>query len=232
MVSVFEGEIEVVSQKNRGKRLLTEGETIQLAADGSVSDAEFSTRQFEKLWPTASGIAGSTGAFEFAPQWPRRLRWVESDTKIFVLPEGYARELDQPCQIDMTEDGLVDSVIPAGQRARSFLLQFNPVDSVAKQPSRNRRNGRRIEGSITFDRPVMGLIIKTETLKSTDELFSLKRAGGLFGRGLELRPPRIADVVSLSEDRRTLTLDLFVVDRLSDHVRVIVDAELNEIEKP
>ncbi|WP_236625726.1 hypothetical protein [Rhodopirellula baltica] len=34
----------------------------------------------------------------------------------------------------------------------------------------------------------------------------------------------------MSDDRRTLTLDLFVVDRLNDHVRFIVDAELNSLE--
>lgn len=229
-VLVFDGEVEVVSRKDSDKRLLTEGKAIQLAADGSVSEAEFSSQQFEKLWPAASGIAGSTGAFEFAPQWPRMLRRIESDTKIFVLPEGYPRELDQPCPIDKSADGSSESVIPTGQRVRSFLLQFNSVDSGKRGPGNNQRNRRRIGGSITFDRPVLGLIIKTETLEATDELFLLDRAGGLFGRGLELWPPRIADVVTLSDDRHTLTLDLFVVDRLNDHVRVIVDAALDSAE--
>ena len=93
-VSVFDGEVEVIGQKGSGKkRLLTEGQALQLAANGKVSEAEFSTSQFEKLWPIASGIAGSSGAFEFAPRWPRKLRLVESDTKIFVIPEGYAKRL-------------------------------------------------------------------------------------------------------------------------------------------
>ncbi|EMI55681.1 FecR family protein [Rhodopirellula sallentina] len=227
LVSVFDGEVEVIGHNETGKRLLSQGQAIELSSDGSLSETEFSSQQFEKLWPAASGIAGSTGAFEFAPQWPRMLRRIESDTKIFVLPEGYPEELIQPCPIDRSADGSNESAIPTGQRVRSFLLQFNSVDSGQRGPGNNRRNRRRIEGSITFDRPVLGLIIKTETLEATDELFSLDRARGLFGRGLELGPPPIADSVSLSEDRRTLTLDLFVVDRLSDHVRVIVDAELN-----
>lgn len=226
-VSVFDGEVEIVTMDDSDKRLLTEGKTIQLAADGSVSETEFSSQQFEKLWPAASGIAGSTGAFEFAPQWPRMLRRIESDSKIFVLPEGYAQELEQPCPIDISASGSSESVISTGQRVRSLLLQFDSVDSGKRGRGNNPRNRRRIEGSITFDRPVLGLIIKTETLEATDELFSLDRAGGLFRRGLELGPPPIADLVTLSDDRRTLTLDLFVVDRLNDHVRVIVDAELN-----
>jgi hypothetical protein len=229
-VSVFDGEVEVIGQNDSGKkRLLTEGQAIQLAADGQVSEAEFSTNQFDKLWPIASGIAGSTDVFEFAPQWPRKLRRVESDTKIFVLPEGYAKRLDEPCRIDMTGEESSKSVIPVGARVRSFLLQFNPLDSGGKPRRGNRKNFRRIEGSITFDRPVIGLIVEGDTLRETDEMFSLNRMGGLFGRGLELGPSRLADEISLSKDRRTLTLNLGVGNRLNDHVRVIVDAEFNYV---
>lgn len=226
-VSVFDGEVEVIGQKDSGKkRLLTEGQTIQLAADGQVSEAEFSTNQFEKLWPVASGIAGSTGAFKFAPPWPRSLKRVQSDTKIFVLPEGYAKRLDKPCPIDMTEEQSIESVIPAGKRVRSFLLQFNPLDSDGKLQGGKPKKFRRIEGSITFDQPVIGLIVKASTLRKTDKQFSLKRAGGMFGRGLEFGPSHMSDEISFSEDHRTLTLKLAVMDRLIDHVRVIVDAEL------
>lgn len=235
-VVVFDGEVEVVSDSE--KRLLTEGETLQLTADGRMQAAEMATTAFEKLWPAASGIRGSSGAFEFAPQWPRRLNRVESDSRIFVLPEGYARALPEDCPVDLASPpgaavgaAQTAGVIAAGQRVRSFLLQFNPVNAGTVgpgggRPFGNRRNGRRITGRITFERPVLGLIVETNTLVATDELFSFSRGGGLFGRGLEMGAPRIADVVTLSDDRSTLTLDLFVVDRLSDHVRVIVDASL------
>lgn len=235
-VTVFDGEVEVLGQKEPGKRHLTEGETIQVAADGSVIETEFASKQFEKLWPTASGIAGSTGAFKFAPQWPRMLKQIESDEDIFILPEGYAMELEQSCEVDMTGNEMSQSAIPSGQRVRSFLLQFNPVDSGNSQRGpanrgfrqRGSKQRKRIKGNITFQRPILGLVVKTETLKKTDDLFSLRRAGGLMGRGLEFKPPRMADEISISEDRMTLTLDLAVINRLSDHVRVIVDAELAE----
>jgi len=222
-VSVFDGEVEIVSPKD--KRLLTEGKTVQLAVDGSVSDLAFATRRFEKLWPAASGITGSSGAFRFAPPFPRPLAWIESDTNIFILPEGYARELDAPCPIDMSVDGTKTTTIPAGQRVRSYLLQFNQFN----QATDTNPKLRRIEGSITFDRPVLGLIIHSETLEQTDGLFSV-RGGRVppFKRGLELSPPRTADQVFVSEDRRTVTLRLTVFNRLSDHVRVIVDASLRK----
>jgi len=119
-----------------------------------------------------------------------------------------------------------------GRRVRSFLLQFNPVDP-SGQESNSRELGskmRRIEGSITFSRPVTGLIVNSETLRITDKVFALRR-GPIrpFKRGLELSPPRTADVVSLSEDRHTLTLKLAVFNQFSGHVRVIVDASLSDV---
>ncbi|MEM1068062.1 MAG: FecR family protein [Planctomycetota bacterium] len=250
-VSVFDGEVEVISNQGSDKRLLSEGDSLELSLDGRMQETEFSTQQFEKLWPATSGIVGSTGAFRFAPQWPRMLKKIESNRDIFVLPEGYAKELEQPCPVDVSSTSDTPAAIGTGQRVRSFLLQFNPIDEGEAGPGAGsgpgpglgpgpgvgpgtglgpgRRNGKRIQGSITFERPILGLITKTETLKQTDVLFSLSRAGMMPGRGLEERPPRLADIVSLSDDRCTLTLDLFVVNRLSDHVRVIVDANLHEL---
>ena len=228
LVSVFDGEVEVAAGIPSDKRRLTEGQAISLDPNGPVQAADFSVRPFEKLWPAVSGIAGSTGSFELAPPWPRMLRRVESDSNIFVVPEGYARVLNQACPVDVAVDKADTSTLPAGIRVRSFLLQFNPVDVDPQGIARGQRNGRRIRGSITFDRPVVGLITATETLAETDVRFGLNRAGAMRGRGLEMRPPRIADVLTLSDDRQTLYLDLFVVNRLSDHVRVIVDASLHD----
>ncbi|WP_052336068.1 FecR domain-containing protein [Rhodopirellula sallentina] len=230
-VSVFDGEVEIVRTEESGKRLLIEGESVELHLDGSINDVKFASQPFEKLWPTASGIAGSTGAFRFAPPWPRRLSLIQSDTEIIVLPEGYARKLGSPCPLDMTESERSKSSIPTGRRVRSYLLQFNPVDPTGQEAASKELGSRmrRIEGSITFDRPVIGMIVSSETLNDTDELFSLRRGPARpFKRGLELSQPRTADVVSLSEDRHTVTLELAVFNQFSDHVRVIVDASLGE----
>lgn len=231
-VSVFDGEVEIVNRKDSQKRLLTEGNTVQLYVDGSVSETVFSVEPFEKLWPAASGIVGSTGAFRFVPPWPRGLKRMQSDIDILVLPEGYAGKLEVPCPVDIVESELTESDIPAGRRIRSYLLQFNPVDPPERETTDDIEIGnrmRRIEGSITFDRPVIGLIVTSKTLKITDETFGLRRGPiRSFKRGLELSPPRTADVVSLSEDRHTLTLELAVFNQFSDHVRVIVDASLSD----
>ena len=230
IVSVFDGEVEIVSDDSN-KRLLSEGNSIQLATDGSASDLVFTSQPFDRLWPTSSGIAGSSGAFRFTPPWPRGISRIQSDTEIFVLPEGYASELNDPCPIDISEAEVIRSRIPAGRRVRSYLLQFNPVDPTGQEANSKKLGSRmrRIEGSITFDGPVVGMIVTGETLKVTDEIFALRR-GPIrpFARGLELNPSRTADVVSLSEDRRTVSLKLAVFNQFSDHVRVIVDASLDD----
>lgn len=236
-VSVFDGEVEVVTDKDRQKRLLTEGQSVELSSDGSMSDIAFETQRFEKLWPFSSGIVKSTGAFRFAPPWPRSVNRIQSDRRVFVLPEGYATRLHAPCSVDITEPGkytkatqLLPSDIPTDRRVRSFLLMFNPevsADAPINRPRPLIRDLELVEGSITFQQPILGVIVQDKTLFATDGRFSLRSAAGLpFGQGLELDAKRVSDIITLSEDRRTIDLSLMSFGRRGDHVRVIVDASI------
>mgnify|MGYP003649336121 CR=1 FL=1 len=236
-VSVFDGEVEVVTDKDRQKRLLTEGQSVELTSDGSMSDIAFETQRFEKLWPFSSGIVKSTGAFRFAPPWPRSVNRIQSDRRVFVLPEGYATRLQAPCSVDITQPGkytkatqLLPSDIPTDRRVRSFLLMFNPEvsdDAPINRPRPLIRDLELVEGSITFQQPILGVIVQDKTLFATDGRFSLRSAAGLpFGQGLELDAKRISDTITLSEDRRTIDLSLMSFGRRGDHVRVIVDASI------
>lgn len=236
-VSVFDGEVEVVTDKDHQKRLLTEGQSLELSSDGSMSDIAFETQRFEKLWPFSSGIVKSTGAFRFAPPWPRLVNRIQSDRRVFVLPEGYATRVQSPCSVDITEPGqytkatqLLPSVIPTDRRVRSFLLMFNPevpADAPTKRQRPMIRDLELVEGSITFQQPILGVIVQDKTLFATDGRFSFRSAASLpFGQGLELDATRISDIITLSEDRRTIDLSLMSFGRRGDHVRVIVDASI------
>ena len=106
---------------------------------------------------------------------------------------------------------------------RSYLLQLDPVGRLA----RNASNKPRVMGQVTFDSPVIGLIASSSKLSATDEL--LGHPSGDYvktRRGIE--PPRTADtseeqrdVVILSDDRRTLSVDLSAGTAI-DQIRVIV----------
>lgn len=234
-VSVFDGEVEVTPASNSDKRLVHEGEAIRIAHSSNIENSDFDAAPFEKVWPISSGIVGSTGAFRFAPPWPRRLNLVQSDSEIFVLPEGYAQTLAEPIGVNVTLPGeyrveaeLTAGVLPAGTRVKSFLLQFKPVDQRDGEPSPpvdqlDPGDIRRIVGDITFDRPVLGLIVRGDDLRASDGRFS-ERGGQVpqRGRALELFGTPRDDVITLSEDRRTVKLDLAAFGLFSDHVRVIV----------
>lgn len=238
VVAVFDGRVEVAPANKREKRLVQEGEAVRVNLLNEFEVSPFDAVAFEKLWPIASGVAGSTGAFRFAPHWPRPMGLVQSDTDIFVLPEGYAQLLSEPLGVNITEPGKVrvaaelsPADIPAGTRVKSFLLQFKPLDlrdeneSPANQP--NPKALARIVGEITFDRAVLGLIVVGDDLRASDGLFS--KRGGQFpqkGRALELSGTPRDDTVTLSEDRRTVKLDLAAHGAFGDQVRVIVDQSL------
>ncbi|MCC9655356.1 FecR domain-containing protein [Rhodopirellula halodulae] len=236
-VSVFDGEVEVVPEGQTTKRLLIEGESIELQSDGSMNDIAFEPRRFERLWPMVSGIVKSSGAFRFAPPWPRQVKRLQNDEHVFVLPEGYATRLVAPCAIDFSEPGLYEnesqlspSEIPTDQRVRSFLLVFNPVPpkSTDGRPRRlTMRDLEMIEGSITFQHPILGVMVRDETLFQSDGRFSMRSASTVpLQQGLELKPSRLSDSITLSDDRRTLKLKLAGVGRRGDQVRVIVDAAI------
>lgn len=237
-VSVFDGKVEVTPAGKQDNRLVQEGEAVRVNQRHEIETSPFDAVTFQKVWPVASGVAGSTGAFRFAPHWPRPMGLVQSDTDIFVLPEGYAQLLNKPLGVNITAPGKVrvaaelsPADIPAGTRVKSFLLQFKPLDQrddSATPPNQpNPIELARIVGEITFDRPVLGLIVVGDDLRASDGLFS--KRGGQFpqkGRALELSGTPRDDTVTLSEDRRTVKLDLAAHGAFGDQVRVIVDQSL------
>ncbi len=225
-VSVFDGEVEVTLPESGDSKLVREGEAVRVETGESIASVTFDTGDFEKIWPISSGIERSTGAFRFVPPWPRKLRFVRSDDTIFVRPEGYVITLEEPLKVNISRPGkyisqedLTPAEVPSGETVRSIILHYYPGEP--RPPHR----AERITGSITFDGPVLGLIVLHEELAASAQRFSLRRAGELHPRRqLEFREGPNGDVAALSEDRRTVTLDLASPKLTSDLVRVIVDA--------
>ncbi|MEK6238987.1 MAG: hypothetical protein N2C14_30090, partial [Planctomycetales bacterium] len=113
--------------------------------------------------------------------------------------------------------------VAAGRRARSYLLQLDPIGRLQKRDP----NKARVMGQITFDRPIIGLIGSSAKLTATDAAFGHPRGDyGNAPRGIE--PPRARDhsgsgrdVVVLSQDQRTLSLDLSAGSAV-DQIRVLI----------
>ena len=223
-VTVFDGEVDVTSFDAQEQRLLREGESLRVVRRMKMQDLDFNPRPFEKLWPFSSGIAGSTGDFELAPPWPR-LRKLESDDKIFVRPEGLSTALPGTLGVNISKPGLcrtkkdlTPATLPEGKKVRSFMLHYRPEEHV---------RGLRFRGSITFDRPVLGLIVLQEQLTASKMMLVPGAEPGREVKGqreLELTGRPAGDKVELSADRKTVRLNLAAPGRFADLVRVILDA--------
>lgn len=223
-VTVFDGEVDVTSVDAQEQRLLREGESLRVVRRKKMQDLDFNPRPFEKIWPFSSGIAGSTGDFELAPPWPR-LRKFESDDKIFVRPEGMSITLPGVLGVNISKPGLcrtkedlTPATLPEGKKVRSFMLHYRPEEHV---------RGLRFRGSITFDRPVLGLIVLYNELAASKAMLVPSADAGREVKGqreLELTGRPAGDRVELSADRKTVRLNLAAPGRFADLVRVILDA--------
>ncbi len=224
-MTVFDGEVEIASRDATTRRLLTEGESVRIGNDYLVEDITFDPKPFERMWPIASGIAGSTESIRFVPPWPRQIRFIQSDDQIFVRPEGHPVRLTTELKVNISEPSdcsLVDDLTPAtlrpNQSVRSYILHFSPESQLG------RRRAKRVTGSITFASPVLGIMVGHDELAASSRRFGRRGAGEANQRReLSLTGDQTGDRISLSEDRKTVTLDLVAPGRSSDLVRVIVD---------
>jgi len=224
-VLVFDGEVAVSTTDNQAgsptKRLIAEGKAARVEAGrDQIGDAQFNAAQFERTWPVSYGVVDATGQVRFVEPAPRIIpRKFEDNDHLVVFPERESIVLDAalPVAVDRpgTYSGPFDpqaGKLAAGTRLRSYLMQFNPV-------GRNKDDVFEMQGSITFERPILGLICTTTELSHTDKLFTPRDEWrpGRGGGGVEH-----GDTVTLSPDRRTLHVRLTAA-AANDQIRVLVE---------
>ncbi|MCW1884959.1 hypothetical protein OKA04_09485 [Luteolibacter flavescens] len=224
---VMDGKVEV--QKDDEKRLIERGAALRARRGKRLSVVAFEPSGFRRTWPVASGIHSTRGEVVTAPPGtPEYLAALENDHRILVIPERRDLRLQAPLRADIVQPGIYESsrllgthdVRPGkGKRVRSYLLRYNPVGQMKSGEA------KRFEGSVTFDRPVLGIITASRKLNRTDALLSKAPLPPLNAQDTELRglerqqhPPH--DRVELSADRRTITVTFFA-DQSIDEIRAI-----------
>lgn len=225
-VSVFEGEVEVGLPSSKEIRLLKEGEAVRIEEGQGIETVDFDPEPFTKVWPVTSGIERSTKAFRFVPPWPPQQRFVRSDEDIFIAPEGHVATLSSSLRVNVVgpgtysrEDDLAVSELPTDQRIRSFTLFFHPEKTGPRQPP------KQVTGSITFDSPVLGLIVLHEELQASARRFTRHGPRRVNeSQQLELTGEEDGDVITLSQDQRTITVKLTSPGPFARLMRVVVDA--------
>jgi ferric-dicitrate binding protein FerR (iron transport regulator) len=222
-VLVFDGEVEIVSEKSDSNRRIKEGESVRFDADGAAKTTEFNALRFNKLWPVFSGVAESSESIRFLPPWPKNIRTVSSDEQISLFREGHSFQLNRPLDVNISRPGkyndadqLTPGTLESGENVCSYLMQYLPTQKVGQLQA------NRIQGSITFDQPVLGMIVLHEELVASGRISRLRAGEGQPRRQLELTGNG-GDWITLSDDRRTVTVDLISPGRSADLVRVIVE---------
>ena len=118
----------------------------------------------------------------------------------------------------VTEDQLTPKSISPGHPVRAFIIQHQPATLLPRDQA------KRMVGSITFDRPILGVIVSEEEFQASSRRFSKRKVRPQPRRQLEFSGAPAGDRLTLSEDRLTLTIDLAAPNRSIDVLRVIVDA--------
>jgi hypothetical protein len=227
-VMVLDGLVRL--DNGRDQRHLTTGAAMRAETGGGLREVAMETSAFNRTWPVALGIRSTTGEVAAAPAGTSEtIASLEDDDTVFVIPERRDFAPTEPLRFNVVESGIfranalpfnTEVALEPGQKVRSYLLRYNPVGKVL-DPA----NFREFRGSVTFDRPVLGLIVRSPLLNRTERMFSLapiavEDADYRTMRGLELAPPSPADSVILSEDRYTVEIRWFAGESV-DEIRVI-----------
>lgn len=237
-VCVFQGEVKVGRSDdpaNRNRQRLKEGKAVRWNPDGNVLEAvSFDAQRYRESWPLTSGVLQATGLMKFVSPGPEFVPGkYEDNSQILVFQERTEFATTEEIVVDLVEPGMYQRIhrteshrIPVGTRLRSYLVQLDPVGRLAKSAA----NKPRVMGQVTFDRPILGLIASSNKLSATDR--PLGHPQGIYvktRRGIEPPFPHEGsdagrDVVILSDDRRSLSVDLSAGTAI-DQIRVIVQGK-------
>lgn len=235
LVSVFDGIVAVTNlTTGRDSLTVTEGQSvIDNRGDSLAARAEYAPDGFKDLWPLTVGINDATRLVEFLPPGPliQPLREYRANDRLFLFPENQNSVTDRALMVDVSPavpnwpDAKVSPYpIPAGQRASSYLLFFQPDVSTPG-------NIRHLSGEITFQHQVLGVICSDQGLDASDPSLGIAKIDYSTPgqrRGLEeadkinYRSTHLPhDSIRISPDGRTVQFDFYVADE-REQMRVIV----------
>lgn len=238
---VFEGKVEA---RPRTKSLepppiIRGGEAVAVdAVKPRPEPLVFRPEKFAQTWDaTRTGVEVTESIrLLFKPPTSVRTHELEHNHQVFMFAERRGVVLDDRLKVSFTEPGRYvrfekkQGFVPAQSRVDSYFVHFDRVG----RPSDNQLIP--ISGVITFDRPVLGVIVHDQLLDASSDLFKLDQTlypTRAVDRGLEYRPGKNADpndlssfqdLVQIDDDRRTVRLHLETSSNI-DQLRILVEAE-------
>ena len=243
--SVFEGEVVVTSAGPEASDAqpvyLKQGQSAQVDQLSRVErfTPAAQSRFVRDIKPVAQPPQ-VTGQIEYRPSLPTSIAPgdFESD-RISLFAEKRSVVLENALRVTLTQPGSYDYFAPpsrksptiaAGLSVDSYLVH---CDLIGRRQSATPRTA-----TIRFDQPIVGVLAHSSDLMKTDRLFAAagvdygqwtSEEGNNLGRGLERVINQPADIVELSEDRKTLTVTL-VGGLAIDQLRILVQSPEPTIE--
>ena len=231
LVSVFEGKVELKEQQNESRTILQAGRSVKHTntAGRSLQSLKFDPSPFRDLWPLTLGIDDASELINFAPPGPvdRTLFSLQDPDHVFLFPEEQAITLRKPLLADLSAadttwpNSSKLSSIPANIRISSYLIFYNP-------PKGKKVPVRKLDGSITFNREILGVICTAETLALSDSVLGIAMRGNDLSakRQLEsddsLEGKVLHDTVTLSSDRRSIHFNFNTREGI-DNMRILLN---------
>jgi len=174
----------------------------------------------------SASIIGAPAAIELGPMVIGRLELdgTVSDDMLFAFPEQQGVMLGSDVDVNITLAGTFDfstldspGTIPAGTEVNSYLLHTDRASTGGISY---------YVGSVTFEHQILGVIISDSYLNLTDGMLGLDilyptllRFRGA-AEGPNSKDEAISDLITLSDDLQTLTIDIGVGDWM-DQIRVV-----------
>ncbi|NBW97542.1 MAG: hypothetical protein EBR28_12655 [Planctomycetia bacterium] len=237
-VRVFEGVVETRAEASSTEAFMRLEQDMArrfLPQGGPSFESPATSDQFPVLIPDAPDRPVTSGAIELLRSPPPTLAGLESDDFILMYQERAGAPVSADCLVDIVAPGLYANRSrrpprPLNKEARvdSYLLHCDTLPRPNQQRPRDKRGAEmRLEGAVTFSRPVVAVLYQRASLDASDDTLGQGAAaypnrGDPF-RGIE---PFDSDKIVLSGDRKTLSLSLLVrAQKGRDQVRVLVEAD-------
>lgn len=238
--TVFEGEVTIApagpETTGAAPTYLSLGDSASVDADLQVElDTPASATRFVRSWASISAPT-LAGEVTYERSLPKSLvKDAHENESVVLFLERAGIRLTSDLRADMTEPGVykrfdeTGSALAKGIRVDSYLVHYDykPGTGDHRLPK---------HATITFDRPILGIIADETSLWASDRQLAL--AGVDYGqptpdkpsgRGLERKLALPGDVVEISEDRKTLTIELYGAMAI-DQMRVLVQTTDNDLD--
>ncbi|MEM9368804.1 MAG: hypothetical protein AAGD07_22665 [Planctomycetota bacterium] len=233
-LSVFDGCVAVQARDRQGN--LSELELMEGHSAASVGsslderDTLLDVRSYEDIWPLTIGIDDASSMIELARPGPQQpLSDLANNSRLLLVPEQLNQHIQQSFQTNLLLPGAswpeamtTRRSLFAGQVISSYLLAYVPeVDADVIRP--------RISGRVSFQKPILGVVIEGEALLESDQVFGIDEINyeEMTWRRLEVNwtdDGQVApDAIHISGDGKTLYFDLHVNVTGHDSIRVLVD---------